>query len=286
MKISVIGLGTMGNPIALNLIKAGHSLTVYNRSKEKSIPFKDNASVAETALEAIIESDVSVLTVPGEREISNVLEYKDGSVSNAVKGKTIVNMATISPEYSEEIGVVIDRAGGKYIEAPVSGSRKPAELGQLVILAAGDETEIDRLDPLFSAIGKETVKAGLPPNAMRIKLANNLLLISMLEALAESYNFAEKLGLDTKQFLDFVLSGQMSNSIFQVKASKLLSGDFSQQAPIKHVAKDIKLICGEAERMGIEAPSAAVNKKLYEKAVEQGLGDDDILGVLKVLRSR
>ena len=285
MKISVVGLGVMGVPIAENLLKAGIDLSVFNRSKQKYIPFEGRARIAASTQEAIDNSEATLLVVPGEKEISQVLGFRDGTIQAQVEGKIIVNHATISPEYSERLAKAIVNARGKYVEAPVSGSRKPAEKGELVVLAAGDEEDIDRLQPVFSAIGKETINCGVPPRAMGMKLANNLLLIAMLEAFVESYHFAKGIGLNIEQFMDLVLAGQMENNILRVKAPKLLEGDFTQQAPIKHVTKDIQLICQEARRNGIQIPVSVVNESLFVKANECGLGEDDVIGVLKVLES-
>ena len=285
MKISVVGLGVMGVPIAENLLKAGIDLSVFNRSKQKYIPFEGRSRIAASTQEAIDNSDAALLVVPGEKEISQVLGFKDGIIQAQVAGKIIVNHATISPEYSERLAKAIIDAGGKYVEALISGSRKPAEKGELVVLAAGDEEDIHMLQPVFSAIGKETIYCGAPPSAMRMKLANNLLLIAMLEALVESFHFAKNIGLDVKQFMDLVLAGQMSNNILSVKAPKLLEGDFSQQAPIKHVAKDIQLICQEARRIGVQVPVSEVNESLFVKANENGLSEDDVIGVLKILET-
>jgi 3-hydroxyisobutyrate dehydrogenase len=283
MKVSVIGLGVMGEPIARNILKAGFPLTVYNRTNTKCEPFKGLATIATSAQEAILANDVVMLMLPGDNEINKVLKFTDGHIHVLITDRTIVNMATVAPEYSERLALAVTAAGGHYVEAPVSGSRKPAEIGALVILTAGDENDIDRVQPLFSAIGKATVRCGTPPNAMRMKLANNLLLIALLEAFVEAFHFARSIGLDPEQFLNLVLAGQMANDIFRVKAPKLLAGDFTQQAPLKHVAKDIRLICQEAQRIGVKTPVALVNETIFARAFESGLGEDDVIGVLKIL---
>jgi len=274
----------MGEPIARNLLKAGFALTVFNRSRRKCEPFKEHAAIAASAQEAISASDVTLLMVPSDREINEILEVAaDNQVQAPIADKIIVNMATVAPAYSERLAIAIAAAGGRYVEAPVAGSRKPAEMAALVVLAAGDGADIDRLQPLFSAIGKATVRCGAPPKAMRMKLANNLLLIALMEAFAEAFNFTRGLGLDTEQFLNLVLNGQMANDLFRAKAPKLLTCDFTPQAPLKHVAKDIKLICDEAQRIGINTPVALANKTVFAQAVANGLGEDDAMSIIKIL---
>ena len=274
----------MGEPVAHNLLKAGFALTVFNRSRHKCEPFRENAFVAASAQEAISASDVTLLMVPSDREINEILAVTaEGQVCAPIVDKIIVNMSTVAPEYSEKLAIAIAAAGGRYVEAPVSGSRKPAEMAALVVLAAGDDDDIDRLQPLFSAISKATVRCGAPPNAMRMKLANNLLLIALMEAFAEAFNFARGLGLDVEQFINLVLNGQMANDLFRAKAPKLLARDFTPQAPLKHVAKDITLICDEAQRIGINTPIALTNKTLFVQAVEKGFGEDDVMSIMKIL---
>ena len=283
MKVSVVGLGAMGTPIARNLINDGFSLTVFNRSLIKCDPFIGLAKIAGSAQEAISASEVTLLIVSNEKEINEVLLVVEGRIQAQINNKIIVNIATVAPEFSERISTAISTAGGFYIEAPVSGSRKPAEEGSLVILAAGDDTLIDRLQPIFSAIGKSTLRCGNPPNAMRMKLANNLLLFAMLEAFTEAYHFAHHLGLNVDMFMELILSGQMANDFFRSKAPKLLSGDFSQHAALRNAAKDTHLVCQEAKRKGIYIPVGFIDENLFNQALDEGLGEDDVIAVLKIL---
>lgn len=286
MHTGVIGLGVMGEPIARNLVNAGFALTVFNRSPAKTTPFRDEATIASSAREVFERSDAILLVLPGEREIDAVLARSGGSLGVPVGERIIVNMATVSPAYSEGLSRAVAAAGGRYVEAPVSGSREPAESATLIVLAAADsEAVIDQVQPLFAAIGRATVHCGAPPNAMRMKLANNLLLIALMESFTEAVHFARGMGLDPERFVDVILNGPMANDLFRGKAGKLLDRDFTQQAPIKHVAKDIRLICEEAQRVDAWTPGALTNAELFARAVDMGLGEDDAVGVVQVLES-
>lgn len=290
MDVCMIGLGVMGEPMAWNLAKAGIALTVHNRSPARCEPFHAaGIAVAGSARDAIARSEAVVLMLPNDREIDRALERgPDGRIGAPVAGKTIVTMCTVAPAYSQALAAAVAAAGGRYVEAPVSGSRKPAEAAQLVIMAAAtDPTAIDQVEPIFAALGKVTIRCGEPPGAMRMKLANNLLLIAMFEAVTEATHFARGIGLDLGQFFEIVLAGPMANDLYRGKAPKLLAGDFSQQASVKTVAEVIRLICEEARRAGLSTPVAATNETLFAEAVRAGLGDDDVVGVLKLLdRSR
>lgn len=286
MNVGVIGLGVMGEPIARNLLNAGFTLTLFNRSRAKAEPFRDDARIAGSAREVFEHSDAILLVLPGEDEIDAALERSGRSLAAPVEHRIVVNMATVAPAYSARLRGAVAAAGGGYVEAPVSGSRGPAEAGELIVLAAADpETLVDQVQPLFAAVGKATLRCGIPPDAMRTKLANNLLLIALLEGVTEAVHFARGIGLDLDHFLGLILSGPMSNDLFRSKAHKLRDRNFAQQAPIRHVAKDIRLICEEARLAGIRTPGAVTDAELFARAVDMGLGDDDAVGVVQVLES-
>lgn len=234
----------MGHPIARNLITSGFSVAVFNRSISKAEPFRGHARIASSMEDIAAWCDVLLFTVPGSKALDQCLRGSKGNTPVRVAGKIVVNMATVAPTYSESLGRYIEGAGGRYVEAPLSGSRKPAELRTLLILSASnDQAALQELKCVFETIGRKTVHCGSPPNAMRMKLANNLLLIILLEGLAETSHFAAGIGLRPKDVLDVILDGPMANDLFRGKAGKLLDLDFEPEAPLKHVAKDLGLIC-------------------------------------------
>lgn len=282
--VGVIGLGVMGEPIARNLVAAGFRLMLFNRSAGKARPFEGRAEIAASARDVFRRSEVILLLVPGEPEIDQVLERSSGAVRVPVRGKIVVNMATVAPGYSEALADAVAEQGGSYVEAPLSGSRKPAEAAALVVLAsAAEDTVLDRVQPVFDGIGKRTVRCGRPPDAMRMKLANNLLLITLLSGLTEAFHFARMMGVDLDRFIDLVLAGQMANDIFRAKAGKLLTSDFSGEAAVRNVHKDIRLINAEARRVGASTPVAVTIAEVLAAAAENGLADDDIIALVQVL---
>lgn len=287
MRVGVIGIGVMGEPIAKNLHKAGHSVAVYNRTNSHCEGLRSlGMLVAETAQQLIDASDVIVLMLPSHVEVNQVLACStDGSVGASVKGKTVVMMSTVAPAYSAELCANLAAVGACYVEAPVSGSKQPAETGQLLILAAAATPEyIDDVQPLFDAIGRKTVRCGPVPTAMRMKLANQLLLIACFEAITEATYFAAGIGLDVALFLEMAQAGPLANDVLRMKAPKILVDDFTQQAPIRHVSKDIGLVCDEAAQRGLWVPVAEVNRALFSKAMQCGQSQDDAVGIVKILR--
>ncbi|CAM3344781.1 NAD(P)-dependent oxidoreductase [Paracidovorax anthurii] len=289
MKISVIGIGVMGEPIARNLQKAGMDVTVYCRTPATRQAFEGSGiATADSATQAITVSDTVILLVPSGQEVDQVLGCDArGHISAPLQDKTVILMATVAPSYSLALARAVQKAGGRYIEAPLSGSRKPAETGQLVVLAsATNEAWIDDAMPVFDAIGKKTVRCGAVPTAMRMKLANQLLLVATFEAISEATHFARESGLDVDLFIDMALAGPLANDVLRMKAPKLLADDFAQQAPIRHVSKDIGLVCDEAELRGLWVPIAQANRDLFKKAMQRGLANDDAIGIVKVLREK
>jgi 3-hydroxyisobutyrate dehydrogenase len=287
MKIGLIGVGVMGEPMARNVRKAGHQVAVFNRSPERCEPLRPlGIEVLGSARQLFEFAEVTVLMVPSHAEVVEVLERSpDGAIAAPVQGKTIVLMATVAPAYSLDLGARLRAAGARYVEAPVSGSKQPAENAQLVILAAAAEPDdIDAVQPLFDAIGKKTVRCGVAPMAMRMKLANQLLLIAWFEAISEATHFAQGIGLDTREFLEMAQAGPLANDVLRSKVSKLASDDFTQQAPVRHVAKDIGLVCDEAAQRGLWLPIANTNRALFNEAMQAGQDQDDAIGILKILR--
>lgn len=288
MRIGVIGIGLMGDPMSRNLKKAGLSVTVFNRTLARCEPLKElGIIVANSAAEVIAASDATILMLHGNVEIDQVLgRSADGKVTTPVEGKTIIVMSTVGPAYSLALSQAVAAAGARYVEAPVSGSRTPAQTGQLIVLAAAaDPAHIDAVQPVFDAVGKKTVRCGAVPGAMRMKLTNNLLLISSFEAITETVHFARGIGIDVAQFLDMALVGPLASDVLRMKAPKLLSDDFEPQAALRQAYKDICLICDEAEQRDVWLPIARANRELFGAAMANGQGGEDAIGVVKVLRA-
>ncbi len=277
----------MGGPMARNLKKAGHDVMVFNRTPERCEGLRSlGVAVGQTVDEVFSRSEVIIIMVSTQHDVDQVLgRDASGAIRAPVEGKSVVLMATVAPSYSEGLGASLSQRGARYVEAPVSGSKQPAEAAELVILAsAKDEKSIDEVQPLFDAIGKKTVRCGPLPTAMRMKLANQLLLISWFEAISEATYFAKGIGLDVPTFLEMVAAGPLANGVFRSKVTKLTNEDFAQEAPIRHVAKDIGLVCDEALERGLKLPVATTNRELFTRAVRAGQSQDDVIGILKILR--
>jgi len=285
-RVGFIGLGIMGTPMARNILRGGYPLVVYNRTIEKAEPLKaEGATVASSPKALADASDVIIIMVTGPEAIDAVLEAPEGLLQAELKGKVVVNMSTVSPSYTESIQQRLQAKGAVFVDAPVSGSKKPAEEATLVILGAGPEETLKEIEPVLLRMGKKVVYCGKVPMGSKMKLAINLLLGAMMEALAEALNFAEKMGITRELFIETVLSGPLSCGLFNVKKEMLLKGDYPTQFPLKHMLKDLRFALQEADSQGAALPVGHSIFQLYRQALGRGFGDEDFTAVKKVLEA-
>lgn len=285
--VGFVGLGLMGQPMAANLARAGTSLVVWNRTPVKTEPLRAlGARVAATPGEVFATAAVIILMLADGGAIDEVLGRGSAGFAAMVTGRTIVHMGTTSPTYSRELGLDITAVGGHYVEAPVSGSRAPALAGQLVAMLAGEEEDTRAVAPLLGPMCRQTVIVGPVPEALLMKLAVNIFLITTVTGLAEAYHFAVRQGLDLELFRQIIDGGQMASSISRVKAAKLLSGDLSAQAAAVDVLMNNQLIADAAQHAGIALPLLEVCRTLFGETVALGHGSADMIGVLAAHEAR
>ena len=285
--IGFIGLGSMGEPMALNLAKAGVPLLVWNRSQDKTaILAKAGAEIAADAASVFARASIVILMLVDDRATDIVLDRSGPDFVSRVKGRTIVHMGTNAPDYSRQLEADIRSAGGRYVEAPVSGSRKPAESGHLVSMLAGSEDAVADIRPLLAPMCRDTIVCGPVPSALLMKLAVNLFLISMVTGLAEAVHFADRNGVDLRQLMAVLNAGPMASDVSRVKLPKLVGGDFSVQAAISDVLKNNRLIADAARAAGIASPLLDVCHALYRETLDLGHGDADMVAVVKAIEAR
>jgi 3-hydroxyisobutyrate dehydrogenase len=287
MRIGFIGLGLMGQPMALNMAKSGVPLILWNRSVEKYEPFHlTDAQIASTAEDVFKQASVIFLMLANNTVIDSILNRGTPKFTHNVADRTIVHMGTTSPEYSRQLEADIRAAGGSYIEAPVSGSRKPAESGELVSMVAGEAADIDTIYPLLQSMCRDIFICGAVPNALFMKLSVNLFLISMVTGLAESFHFAEQQGLDIKQLQAILDAGPMASNVSKVKSAKLATEDFSAQASISDVLMNNQLIYEAARHSKIASPLLDTCIRLYTETEQLGYAQTDMVNVIKAIQEK
>lgn len=287
MHIGFIGLGVMGQPMALNLARAGTPLLVWNRSADRCEPLRAaGATVATGAAEIFRKTQIVILMLATEDAIDTVLGRRTPEFASNVAQHTIVHMGTTSPEYSRGLDAEIRAAGGSYVEAPVSGSRKPAEAGQLVAMLAGEHTAVEQVRALLQPMCHQTIICGAVPGGLLMKLAVNVFLITSVTGLAEAAHFAERHGLNMQQFREVVDAGQMASGISRVKILKLVNRDFDVQASITDVLKNNRLIAEAARDAHIASPLLDVCYALFGETEALGYGRFDMAAVLHAFEAR
>jgi len=283
--VGFVGLGAMGEPMALNLVKAGVPLIGWNRSPAKARPLVDaGAEVAGSSDEVFARAGTIILMLVDGAAIDAVLRRSDTDFADRISGKTIVHMGTTEPAFSLRLEKDIRAAGGAYVEAPVSGSRVPA--GQLVAMLAGEATAVEWTRPLLKAMCREAIYCGPVPSALLMKLAVNAFLLPLVTALAESMHFAERHGLDVKQLVSILDAGPMASLVSRTKAAKLASREFTVQASVANAFENCRLTAEAAHHAGISSPLIDVCHALYGEALQLSLADLDMVAVLEALEQR
>jgi 3-hydroxyisobutyrate dehydrogenase len=287
MKVGFIGIGAMGEPMALNMARAGIPLVVWNRTAGKADALAAaGAHVVERADQVFEDARTIVLMLASDQAIDSVLQRGTSTFATLVTERTIVQMGTVSPEYSRSLEEEIKAVGGRYVEAPVSGSRKPAEDGQLIAMLAGDPEAVDTIRPLLAPLCRQSVDCGSVPNALLMKLSVNLFLITMVTGLVEAFHFADRHALDLEQFAAVLDAGPMASSVSRIKISKLVTHDFSLQAGITDVLKNNRLIAETARKSQLASPLLDVCHALYGETQALGLGYSDMVAVIRAIEAR
>lgn len=283
--IGFLGLGTMGLPMARNLARSGVPLSVWNRTPRYSAAFPADCEVdiAPTSRAVLRAVKTSILMLLNQEAVDAVLERHTGAFAENVRGRTIIGMGSVDPSYSMALAMDVAAWGGAYLEAPVSGSRVPAERGQLVCLLGGDPAVAEAVAPLLRSMCKDQIFCGNVGDALRMKLAINLYLCSSLVALAEATNFAMKAGLPLDKFKEAVTIGPLSSDFVAIKLPKMIEKDFALQASTADAHASTCLIRTEAARLRAATPQLDVSSALYRQAAETVGPRTDMSSVLMVI---
>jgi 3-hydroxyisobutyrate dehydrogenase len=289
MKVGFIGLGNMGFAMALNLARSGIELVVWNRTAGKIEALSGEGvtiQAAQSAAEVFASTPVTILMLANGAAIDAVLERSTPAFAELVRGRTVVHMGTTSPEYSKALETDIIAAGGAYVEAPVSGSRVPAEQGKLVGMVAGEAHAVSLVQPLLQPMCAQTFVCGAVPLALRMKLSVNLFLITMVTGLAEATHFAEQNGVDLSVFRAIVDAGPMASKVSTIKLAKMVDKNYSVQAAISDVLMNTRLIYDAAREGGINSPLLDICRDLFARTEELGHGKADMAAVILALSNR
>lgn len=280
MNLGFIGTGFMGEPIARRLLEAEARLHVWNRTAAKCAHLvKMGASLAVSAAEVFESCDVVFLMLLDARAVDAVLSRSAPGFGVRIAGKTIISFGTSSPEYSLHLARDIQAAGGRYVEAPVSGSRVQAEQGRLIAMLAGDSEAVELAISLLAPVVSRCFRCGEAPAAMRLKLAINHYLIVMVAGLSEAVNAARAAGVNLRLMQEILDAGPMASEVSRIKLAKLLSEDFSPQAAIGDVRVIAELSAACASAASAPAPLILESAELYRRADQAGDSGLDMVAV-------
>ncbi|MEJ1141479.1 NAD(P)-dependent oxidoreductase [Stenotrophomonas maltophilia] len=285
MPLGFIGLGVMGTPMAGHLARAGHAVLGWSRSGRNHEAARTAGVQPITQRQDVFDACGTILLMLANDEaIDSVLDRNTPTFPARVKGRLVINMGTSSAAYSQALGEQIRAAGGRYVEAPVSGSRVQAEAAQLVIMLAGDAADVAEASHLLAPLGRQCVACGQVPAALRMKLAVNLYLITLVTALGEAVHFAKVHGIALERFAEVLNAGPMASEVSRIKLDKMIREDFAVQASITDVLKNSGLVAGAAHEAGMQAPLIDASDALFARAQRMGLGGLDMAAVLQAIR--
>jgi 3-hydroxyisobutyrate dehydrogenase len=271
--LAVLGAGsTMGRPMARNLARAGFDVRAWNRSREKAAPLADDGvALCDTPAEAV-EGATVIVTMLSDG--AAVLDVAQDALPAATDGATWLQMSTVGIDATQRCIALAERQDLGFVDAPVLGTKAPAEQGALVVLASGPDELRDRLEPIFEAVGQRTMWLGAAGAATRLKLALNAWVLTLVEGTAETLALAEGLGLDPSLVLDAVAGGPLDLPYLQLKGKAMLARDFDPSFRLALAAKDAGLIEEAMAQAGLDLPLLnTIRRRLDEAAVEHGEKD-------------
>jgi 3-hydroxyisobutyrate dehydrogenase-like beta-hydroxyacid dehydrogenase len=280
MRVAFLGLGIMGRPMATNLVKAGHEVTVWNRTAGKTV---DGARVAATPADAAAGAEVVWISVSDTEAVNGILFSASGVANSLREGMVVVDSSTISPFATREFAERVRQHGADYVDAPVTGSKIGAENAQIIFIVGGEAALVERLQPLFGAMGKQVKHMGDVGMGQAAKLAMNLMIALIYEGFAEALVLSRKLGVDSSRLLELIQASMVRSGVVDYKAPFVLRRDFSPNFPLRLMHKDLRLMLEAARELRVKLPATETVEEIYDVAAEEGHSDEDYAATLVLL---
>jgi 3-hydroxyisobutyrate dehydrogenase len=275
-RVAVLGAGgTMGLPMARNVAAAGIEVRAWNRSPEKAEPLTQEGIEIFDTPAAAVEGAATVITIVSDADaVFEAMEGPDGGGIGSSDGAIWLQMSTIGMEGTARCATLAERTGLVLVDAPVVGTKKPAEEGKLTVLASGPEDALDRCEPIFDAVGQKTFRLGDAGGGTRMKLVVNAWLLTLVEGLGETVALAEGIDVDPEQFLEVISGGPVDTPYAQLKGRMMIERTFEPSFRLELAAKDARLLLDAAKEHDLDLPMLeAVRDRLAEAAEEHGDAD-------------
>ena len=284
-KIAFIGLGIMGKPMALNLLKADFPLTVHSRTKSKAQEVINAGALwADSPAKAAKDADVVITCVTDTPDVKEVLLGKNGVIESAHPGLICIDMSTISPAETQQMAKILLEKKVILIDAPISGGQIGAIEGKLSIMAGGPKDSFEKVRHVFEAMGRTITYCGPSGFGQITKLANQIMVIHNIMSMAEGLAFAKKAGLDLQTTLAATSAGAAGSHLLKALGPKVIAGDFKPAFMVDFQVKDLKLVLEYADKIGQPLPGTALVKELFTVLQKQGRGKDGTQALFDVIR--
>ena len=280
--VGFIGIGIMGSGMSRNLIAAGHSVSVWNRTRSKAEQI-DGATVADTPREIAESCDVVLICVSDTPDVEAVIRGSEGVLAGLRSGSLVVDHSTISPSVTKELAAEVATAGASWVDAPVSGGSEGAANGTLSIMVGGTEADVARAMPYLEAMGSTITHVGGVGAGQSVKLVNQILVVVNQLAVSEALLFAEAAGLDLDQTLRAVTGGAAGSWMLSNRGPQMVERDWRPGFTIDLQQKDLRLVLGEADELGVPMLGTSTAFHLYRALQRQGLGGDGNHAMVKAL---
>lgn len=285
-RVGFIGLGIMGAPMARNLLKAGYSLTVYNRTRSKMNPLiEEGARGADSPAEVARSSEIIITIVSDTPDVEEVIAGENGVLDGIQPDSLVIDMSTISPDTERELDEKLRKKSCSLVDAPVSGGDVGAQKGTLAIMAGGAEEDFERAQPLFEVMGQTITYCGPVGNGQTTKLCNQILVSVNLLGVSEALAFARKNGLDPRVMVEAVSGGAAGSWQLSNLGPRIVDRDFAPGFMIDLMQKDLKIVLQTADLSGSVLPAASIVHQLFNSVQSQGGGREGTQALARVLEA-
>jgi 3-hydroxyisobutyrate dehydrogenase len=276
--VAVLGTGIMGEPMARNIARAGHAVRAWNRTLDRARPLEaDGVRVCETPAEAVDGADVVVTMLTDGNAVRAVMQDAIGAMK---AGAVWWQSSTVGLADTEALAKLAGEHDVAFVDAPVLGTRQPAEAGQLVVMASGPAAAVERLQPVFDAVASRVLRLGNAGEGTRLKLVVNHWLAGVIEGLAETIALAEGIDLDPRRFLEAIAGGALDSGYAQTKGKAMIERHFPPSFPLRLARKDVGLVLQAASRQDVDLGLAPVIADRFDRAIAAGHRDDDIAAAI------
>ncbi|MGY5143889.1 MAG: NAD(P)-dependent oxidoreductase [Candidatus Nitrosopumilus sp. bin_32a] len=284
-KIGIIGLGMLGNAVALHLADSGFEVTAYNRTKEKTSELKEKGiTIAESPKEIAQKSELVIIVVKDAEAVKQVSFENNGIIEGNHEKLIVADMSTIDPSESKKISKQFKNYGIVKLDIPVMGGPNVAITGDLVMMVSGDKESFENCKEVFDTIANKIFFLGESGVANSIKLAMNLQITMLALALSEGITLVKKSNVDPKIFLEILNSTYFKTGMSEKKAYKMIDGKYDTTFTLSNLKKDISTMTNAAKSLGIELPMTSKAEEVYENAIKEGFGDIDYTGIIEYLK--